>query len=71
MDGQNTGRGRPERISSITDEKFDIRRTYDLTPASIKKLNELKYMLTDLTFNEILDEAIDKYYKARKNNNSI
>lgn len=60
-----TGRFNPNGITPpINGEHFTVKRTYQLRPSTIRKLNELKAKHPDICvyFNTLLDEAILHFY---------
>ena len=61
----------PKNINSLevknVSEKLDVKRSYTLRRSTIKKLQELKvfyYEDPNVTYNEIVDEAIQALYKT-------
>lgn len=59
------GVGKPARYSNQTGEPFEIKRTFAYTKTSVDYLEELRF-LTRKTFNEIIDEALARYYKQER-----
>lgn len=58
-----------EEVKNLGIEELSIKRSYTLKPSTIKKLQELKVFLYDdpnITFNEIVDEAICFLYEKKK-----
>jgi len=56
-----------ERYSRLDGARFEIKRSYTLTVAANKKLQEIKLNDKDpsVTFNELIDEAINLIHKQR------
>lgn len=56
-----------ERYSRLDGARFEIKRSYTLTVAANKKLQEIKLndMDPSVTFNELIDEAINLIHKQR------
>ncbi len=52
---------KPKKLSRYSDEDFTVRKTMVFAPSTLKKIGELRY-ITDLTINEIMDEAINQLY---------
>ncbi|MCC5911842.1 MAG: hypothetical protein JJT76_15590 [Clostridiaceae bacterium] len=58
-----------QEVKNFKGEEFEIKRSYTLKPSTVKKLQELKVFVYDnpnITFNEIVDEAICFLYDAKK-----
>jgi ABC-type Zn2+ transport system substrate-binding protein/surface adhesin len=56
---------------SQENEELSIKRGYTLRPSTIRKLQEMKvFLYTDpnITYNEIVDEAICLLYDTKKKN---
>lgn len=54
---------------NLENEEFSIKRSYSLKPSTIKKLQKLKifaYENINMTYNEIVDEAINLLYETKK-----
>lgn len=61
-----------KEVENLGSEELSIKRSYTLKASTIRKLQELKvFVYTDpnITYNEIVDEAINLLYDARKKNN--
>jgi hypothetical protein len=61
-----------EKSEGVKEEKS--KRSFNLRNSTIKKLQELKvfvYSNPDITYAEIVDEAIDRLYEARKGKNDV
>lgn len=54
-------RGKGKRVSSVTGEEFTLGKGIVLTETANKKLNMVKAVSGNQTFNEIIDEAIHRY----------
>jgi hypothetical protein len=60
---------RVEEVKSEKGKKDENKRSYSLKPTTIKKLQELKVFLyddTNVTYNDIVDEAICNLYDKKK-----
>jgi len=74
LEGLNKGSKNAKNINSqqsknIGSEELSIKRSYSLKPSTVKKLQELKifvYNDPNITYNEIVDEAICKFYDTVK-----
>ncbi|MDA8222494.1 hypothetical protein [Desulfosporosinus sp.] len=56
-----------ERNLGGSKEEFSIKRSYSLRASTLKKLKELKFLADeDVTFNEIIDQAICELWDRRK-----
>lgn len=58
-----------KELKNIGSEEYSIKRSYSLRPSTVKKLQELKIFTYDdpnVTYNEIVDEAICKLYDIMK-----
>lgn len=58
-----------KEVKNLTSEELTIKRSYTLRPSTIRKLQELKvFVYTDpsITYNEIVDEAINSLYDTKK-----
>jgi hypothetical protein len=58
-----------EEVKNLGSEELNIKRSYSLRPSTVKKLQELKvFVYTDpsITYNEIVDEAIQLLYKNKR-----
>lgn len=57
-----------KNLNSEEVEKMTIKRSYTLKPSTIRKLQELKvfvYPDPNVTYNEIVDEAINLLYDSK------
>lgn len=62
-----------KEAKNLRSEEFSVKRSYTLRPSTVKKLQELKVFVyddPDVTYNEIVDEAINKLYEMKKNKES-
>lgn len=60
-----------KEIKNLGSEELSLKRSYCLKPSTVKKLQELKifvYADPNVTFNEIVDEAICLLYNQKKEN---
>ncbi|WP_427340771.1 hypothetical protein [Caloranaerobacter sp. DY30410] len=60
---------RSKEFKNLGSEEFSIKRSYTLRPSTVKKLQELKVFIydnPDITYNEIVDEAICLLYEHKK-----
>lgn len=60
---------RSKEFKNLGSEEFSIKRSYTLRPSTVKKLQELKVFIydnPDITYNEIVDEAICLLYEQKK-----
>ncbi|SHH42452.1 hypothetical protein [Tepidibacter thalassicus] len=58
-----------KEFKNLGSEELSIKRSYSLKPSTVKKLQELKIFIYDdpnITFNEIVDEAICLLYENKK-----
>lgn len=58
-----------KEVRNLGVEEFNTKRSYSLRPSTVKKLQELKifeYPDPQITYNEIVDEAICKLYDEIK-----
>jgi hypothetical protein len=58
-----------KEVKNLESEELSVKRGYTLKPSTIRKLNELKVFIYDdpsITFNEIVDEAINLLYDTKK-----
>ena len=58
-----------EEVKNLGSEELTVKRSYALRPSTVRKLQELKvFVYTDpsITYNEIVDEAICKFYDIKK-----
>lgn len=58
-----------KEVENIRSEEYSIKRSYSFKPSTVKKLQELKIFIYDdpnITYNEIVDEAICNLYKMKK-----
>lgn len=58
-----------EEVKNLGSEELTVKRSYTLRASTIRKLQELKvFVYTDpnITYNEIVDEAINLLYETRK-----
>jgi hypothetical protein len=65
--GKKEGKeGKKERILEGSQSK--IKRSYELPEGTIRKLKELKLLNDDpnITYNELVDEAIQLLYESKK-----
>ncbi|WP_129596100.1 hypothetical protein [Anaerophilus nitritogenes] len=56
-------------VKNLESEELKVKRSYTLKPSTVKKLQELKVFVYDdpnITFNEIVDEAICCLYDSKK-----
>lgn len=70
--GRNRKEGKQENTlesKNLGSEELSIKRSYTLRPSTIRKLQELKvFVYTDpnITYNEIVDEAINLLYSQKQ-----
>lgn len=60
-----------QEVKNLGGEELSVKRSYSLKPSTVKKLQELKIFVYDnpnITFNEIVDEAICLLYEQKKEN---
>lgn len=53
------------------EEKLSVKRSFSLKPSTVRKLQMLKTMYDDfsITYNEIVDEAINKLFDEKDKEN--
>lgn len=70
--GRNRKEGKQENSlesKNLGSEELTIKRSYTLRPSTIRKLQELKvfvYTEPNITYNEIVDEAINLLYRQKQ-----
>jgi len=65
----NSKKEKNKNSLELETEELSVKRSYSLRPSTIKKLQELKVFEYDdpnITYNEIVDEAINLLYKIKK-----
>ena len=58
-----------KEVKNVGSEELTIKRSYTFKTSTIRKLQELKvfvYPDPNITYNEIVDEAINALYKSKK-----
>lgn len=58
-----------QEVKNLGSEELSVKRSYTLKPSTIRKLQELKvfvYLDPNITYNEIVDEAICLLYNHKK-----
>lgn len=58
-----------KEVKNVGSEELSVKRSYTLRSSTIRKLQELKvfvYSDPNITYNEIVDEAISLLYAAKK-----
>ncbi|SHK67619.1 hypothetical protein [Tepidibacter formicigenes] len=58
-----------QEVKNLGIEELSVKRSYSLKPSTVKKLQEMKIFIYDdpnVTFNEIVDEAICFLYENKK-----
>lgn len=68
--GKEVKKENSQEVKNSGSEELTIKRSYTLRPSTIRRLQELKvFVYTDpnITYNEIVDEAINLLYESKKN----
>lgn len=58
-----------QEVKNSNSEELTVKRSYTLKPSTIRKLQELKVFIypdPNITYNEIVDEAICRLYESKK-----
>lgn len=66
---KNVKNDNSKEVKNIGSEELSIKRSYTLKPSTVKKLQELRIFVFDdpnITYNEIVDEAICNLYEIKK-----
>lgn len=56
-----------KEVKNTGEEKLSVKRSFSLRPSTVRKLQMLKPMYDNIniTYNEIVDEAINKLYEEK------